>query len=106
MKKTARTALVSLSPGCIMPYSLDTFMDTSSMRGNCTSMLSISRKCIRSLMVRSHAIWLDSPSTESPTSWQLSSSNSFCILPKVMNSEVQTGVKSAGWLNRIIQRPL
>ncbi len=57
-------------------------------------------------MVRSQAMWLESPSTESPTSWQLSSSNSCCILPKVMNSEVHTGVKSAGWLKRMIQRPL
>ena len=56
-------------------------------------------------MVRSHAMWLYNPSTERPTSWQLSASNSALRAAKVMNSEVQTGVKSDGWLKRMIQRP-
>jgi|GEM_PF-6183434 hypothetical protein len=56
-------------------------------------------------MVRSHAMWLQRPSTDNPTSSVLCSLKSSIIDAKVMNSVVHTGVKSAGWEKRIIQRP-
>lgn len=40
-----------------------------------------------------------------PHSLQSRSANFDCRLVKVMNSEVHTGVKSAGWLKRITQLP-
>ena len=49
-------------------------------------------------MARSHAMWLASESTESPTSSQFSFLNSSRLFSKATNSVVQTGVKSAGWL--------
>ncbi len=97
MTKTARTALVELSPGWIMPYFFATSIVMSSIRGNLTSTSFIPRYSIVSLMVRSQAMWLWSLSTESPTSLQCASANLLSIEANVMNSEVQTGVKSAGW---------
>ena len=41
-----------------------------------------------------------------PRSLQLSFSNSGCMDAKVMNSVVQTGVKSAGWEKKITHLPL
>jgi hypothetical protein len=75
------------------------------MRGKITSTSFMSRNVIRSLMVRSQAMWLYRPSTERPTSFVFSSAKSSCIVANVMNSVVHTGVKSAGWLNRITQLP-
>lgn len=76
------------------------------MSGNFTSMPFIPRKSIFSRIVRSQAMWLWMPSIDSPINWQFRASNSSAIRPKVMNSVVQTGVKSAGWLNRIFHFPL
>ena len=56
-------------------------------------------------MVRSQAMWLYNPSTDSPTSLVFSAANPSCMEAKVMNSLVHTGVKSAGWLNRITHSP-
>jgi hypothetical protein len=39
------------------------------------------------------------------TNLQFESLNCCSILAKVINSEVQTGVKSAGWLNNITHSP-
>ena len=58
------------------------------------------------MIVRSHAMWLKVLSIESPISSQLSFWNSLAMLAKVMNSVVQTGVKSAGCENRITHFPL
>ena len=77
----------------------------SSMSGNVTSTSDIPRNSIVSLILRSHAMWLYRPSTDSPTSAVLSSANLSSRDANVMNSVVHTGVKSAGWLNRITQRP-
>jgi len=60
---------------------------------------------IFSLMARSHAMWLSSPSTERPTRFQFTFANCPSREAKVMNSDVHTGVKSAGRLNRIPQLP-
>ena len=80
-------------------------MVMSSMRGNFTSTFFMPLYSIFSLIVRSHAMWLKSPSTDRPTSLQLAFANCSSMVAKVMNSEVHTGVKSAGWLNRITQLP-
>jgi len=101
---TARTALVSLSP-CIIPYFLATFIVISSIRGNLTSTFFIPLYSIFSLIVLSQAMWLYIPSTERPTKLQLTSLNFFSRVAKVINSEVHTGVKSAGWLKRITHFP-
>lgn len=47
-------------------------------------------------MVLSRAMWLYKPSTDNHTNLQFTSLNCFSMLAKVMNSEVHTGVKSAG----------
>jgi len=51
-------------------------------------------------------MWLYNPSTDKPTNLQLAFANFSSSVAKVINSEVQTGVKSAGWLNKITQLPL
>ena len=99
MKNTARTAWVWLSPGCTIPYILATFIETSSISGNCMSIPLRPFQSIRAFIVLSHAIWLESPSIHRPTNWQLRSWNSFFLLPNVINSEVHTVVESGGWLN-------
>ena len=71
MTKTARTALVELSPGWIIPYFFATSMVMSSISGNFTSTFFMPLYSILSLIVRSHAMWLYSPSTDRPTSLQL-----------------------------------
>src|SRR5687767_10371246 len=47
-------------------------------------------------MLRTHAMWEKSPSTESPRSWTLRAFHSSDFLANSTNSVVQTGVKSAG----------
>ena len=106
MKKTARTAWVSLAEGWTMPYFLATSIFRSAMSGKLTSTFSISRNLIFSLIVRSQAMWLKLLSMERPISSQLSALNSSAIDANVMNSVVHTGVKSAGWLNRMTHLPL
>lgn len=81
-------------------------METSSMRGNFTSTFFQPRNSIFSRMVRSHAMWLYRPSTETPTSSVLYLRNSSAMTAKVMNSEVHTGVKSAGCEKRMDHLPL
>ncbi len=61
---------------------------------------------MRSWMERSQAMWLALVPTESPTNRQLSASNSACMAPNITNSDVQMGVKSDGWLNRMTHWPL
>lgn len=51
-------------------------------------------------------MWLKLLSIDSPISLQLIASNCGISVAKVMNSVVQTGVKSAGWLNRTTHLPL
>ena len=105
MKNTARTAFVVDSPGWIIPYRFATSIVMSSISGNVTSTFFIPLYSIFSLIVRSHAMWLYNPSTESPTSLQFALANCSSIVANVMNSDVHTGVKSAGWLNRMTQLP-
>ncbi len=57
-------------------------------------------------MVRSQAMWAKMLSMESPTRAQFRAFNAGSMEAKVMNSVVQTGVKSAGWEKRITHRPL
>lgn len=51
------------------------------------------------------ARWLCTESTELPSSAALRAANSPASSVNATNSVVQTGVKSAGWLNRISHRP-
>jgi hypothetical protein len=90
--------------GGIMADVYDPFR--SSITGNLTSTPFMSFHSIFSLIVLSHAMWLVRPSMDRPINSQLSSRKSSCIDANVMNSVVHTGVKSAGWLNRITHLPL
>ncbi len=58
-----------------------------------------------SSMVRTHAMCEYVLSIDSPRSSTLRSCSASAISAKAMNSVVQTGVKSAGWLNRTSQLP-
>ena len=78
----------------------------SSINWNFTSTFFIPLYSIFSFIVRNQVIWPYNPSTDKPTNLQPASSNFFSRLANVINSDVQTGVKSAGWLNRITQFPL
>lgn len=51
---------------------------------------------ILSWIVRSQAMWLKLLSIDKPINWQFRALNSGIIVANVMNSVVQTGVKSAG----------
>ena len=55
---SARTALVELSPGWIIPYFFATSMVISSIKGNFTSTFFILLYSIFSLIVRNQAMWL------------------------------------------------
>ncbi len=81
-------------------------MVRSAISGKRMSRLRMPLYSIFSRIERSQAMWLVRAPTESPRSWQPRASNSSCILPKSMNSEVHTGVKSPGWLKRMIHFPL
>src|ERR1035437_4406377 len=104
MTKTARTAAVSLAVGWIMPYCLAISIFVSAMSGKVTT-TSFMSLYFRVVIVRSQAMWLGLLSTDRPTSWQFIASKSGWAVAKVMNSVVQTGVKSAGWLNRTTHLP-
>src|SRR3989339_1269715 len=102
---TARTAWVLDEEGWIIPNLLATSILISSISGNVTSIFFIPFHS-NSWIFRNQAIWAYSESTESPTSSVFKALNSSIIEAKVMNSVVHTGVKSAGWENKITHLPL
>ena len=106
MMNTARTACVLLAAGWSMPNASRHSMVRSLMTGNVTSTFFMPLYSIFSLIVRSQAMWLYVLSIDSPSSLQFSFSNSGCIEAKVMNSVVQTGVKSAGCEKKTTHLPL
>ena len=57
-------------------------MVMSSMSGNVTSTSDMPLNVIFSLMVRSQAMWLNSPSTDSPTNSVFKSRNCCCRVAK------------------------
>ena len=94
MIKTARTAWVE-DWDWTMPYLRATSILMSSMTGNFTSMFFMPFHS-SSWIFLSQAMWAYSESMESPTSSVFKDLNSSAIEANVMNSVVQTGVKSAG----------
>ena len=105
MMNTDLTVCVLDCPGWSMPYLLAMSMVMSSIRGNVTSTFPMpfhSSSCI----LLSHAMCAYRESMESPTSSVFILLNSSTMDAKVMNSVVHTGVKSAGWENRITHFPL
>lgn len=99
MTNTARTAAVPEVFGWSMPYARETRVSRSAMIGNGMRTPSFSS------MDRVQARWLWTESTELPSSATPRAVNSSARSVKAMNSVVQTGVKSAGWLNSTSHRP-